>query len=46
MEIDTVLSDLEAADFAELVKFFFYFCCLHCTVSLCLGVVFSSLRKC
>lgn len=30
MEIDTALSDLEAADFAELVNV--YFCCLHFVV--------------
>lgn len=42
MEIDTALSDLEAADFAELVTFYF---CLLCTVSPCLGVTLSAVNK-
>lgn len=31
MEVDTALSDLEAADFAELVKVFFSLFALHST---------------
>jgi len=43
MEIDTALSDLEAADFAELVNVLVF--CSHCIVSFCLGVIFRSLKK-